>query len=141
MLNNIYYWNLDPNWIKKLDLLNMPMPLWIYRALISGTDNYNRKMQAGFKHRLAAKFKLSVVWGKLAPDLITAIHMAADIFLVNSDVVYVLIGLESRQNMSEMDSVAKRAWHWWLMLSWHYGGPCLYQQKKKKKKEDENTGF
>lgn len=85
----IYYWVLDPNWIKKLDQPNMPMALWIYRALISGTHNYNREMQAGFKHRLAAKFKLSVVLGKLAPDLITAIHMAVDIFLVNSDVVYV----------------------------------------------------
>lgn len=106
------------------------MPLWIYRALISG--NYNREMQAGF--RLAAKFKLSVVWGKLAPDLITAIHMAVDIFLVNSDVVYVLIGLENRQNMSETDSVAKRAWHWWLMLSWHYGGHCLYQKKRRRRR-------
>lgn len=61
--------------------------------------------------------------------------MAVDIFLVNSDVVYVLIGSESRQNMSEMDSVPKRAWHWWLMLSWHYGGPCQYPQKKRKKDE------
>lgn len=66
-------------------------------------------MQAVFKHRVAAKFKLSVVWGKLAPDLITVVHMAVDIFLVNSDVVYVLIGSKSRRNMSETDSVVKES--------------------------------
>lgn len=78
---------------------------------MSDTHIYNQETLAVFKHRLAAKFKLSVVSGKLAPDLITAVHMAVDIFLVNSDVVYVLIGSESRRNMSKTDSVAKRAWH------------------------------
>lgn len=45
------------------------------------------------------------------------------------------------QNMSETDSVAKRAWHWWLMLSWHYGGHCLYQNKKKEEKKMKTRAF
>lgn len=74
-------------------------------------QNDKQEVHSDFTHKPAAKFKLSVVGGKLAPDLITAVHMAVDIFLANSDVVYVLIGSESRQNTSETDSAAKRAWH------------------------------
>lgn len=80
---------------KRLDLPDIPKLLpndHVWYAYL------HRETQAVFKHRVAAKFKLSVVWGKLAPDLITVVHMAVHIFLVNSDVVYVLIGSKSRRN-------------------------------------------
>ncbi len=101
----------------------------------------HREIQAVFKKRVAAKFKLSVVWGKLAPDLITVVHMAVDIFLENSDVIYVLIGSERIKNMSETDSVAKRVWHWWFMLSWHYSGHCLYPHEEKHNKKMKTWAF
>lgn len=67
--------------------------------------------------------------------------MAVDIFLVNSYVIYVLIGSERIQNMSETDSVAKRVWHWWLMLSWHYSGHCLYPHEEKHNKKMKTWAF